>query len=45
VQDDLLKRHQVRLLGPCEGVDEHYYAISTERKVKHLVVQQLLNPR
>lgn len=45
VQDDLLKHHQVRLLGPCEGVDEHYYAISTERKVKHLVVQQLLNPR
>lgn len=42
VQDDLLQRHQVRLLGPCEGVDEHYYAISTERKVKHLVVQSLL---
>ena len=45
VQDDLLKRHHVRLLGACEGVDEHYYAISTERKVKHLVVQQLLSPR
>lgn len=43
VQDDLLQRHQVRLLGPCEGVDEHYYAISTERKVKHLVVQSLLS--
>jgi LysR family transcriptional activator of nhaA len=43
VQDDLLQRHQVKLLGPCEGVDEHYYAISTERKVKHLVVQSLLS--
>jgi LysR family transcriptional regulator, transcriptional activator of nhaA len=42
VQDDLMKRHQVRLLGPCEGVDENYYAISTERKVKHIAVQQLL---
>jgi LysR family transcriptional activator of nhaA len=41
VQDDLMKRHQVRLLGPCEGVDESYYAISTERKVKHLLVQHL----
>ena len=42
VQDDLLQRHRARLLGPCEGVDEHYYAISTERRVKHPVVQQLL---
>jgi LysR family transcriptional activator of nhaA len=45
VQDDLLQRHQVKLLGACEGVDEHYYAISTERKVKHLVVQSLLSQR
>lgn len=45
VQDDLLQRHQVRLLGACEGVDENYYAISTERKVKHLVVQSLLSQR
>jgi LysR family transcriptional activator of nhaA len=45
VQDDLMQRHQARLLGPCEGVDENYYAISTERKVKHPVVQQLLTQR
>lgn len=42
VQADLMKRHHVRLLGPCEGVEEHYYAISTERKVEHPVVRQLL---
>lgn len=42
VQDDLLQRHQAKLLGACEGVNENYYAISTERKVKHLVVQSLL---
>ena len=42
VQDDLLQRHQARLLGPCEGVEDHYYAISTERRVKYPVVQQLL---
>jgi LysR family transcriptional activator of nhaA len=45
VQDDLMQRHQARLLGPCEGVDENYYAISTERKVKHPVVQHLLTQR
>lgn len=45
VEDDLLQRHQVRLLGVCEGVNENYYAISTERKVKHLVVQSLLAQR
>ena len=41
-QDDLLKRSQVRLIGACEGVQEHYYAVSTERKVMHPLVQQLL---
>jgi LysR family transcriptional activator of nhaA len=41
-QDDLFKRSQVRLIGACEGVQEHYYAISTERKVLHPLVQQLL---
>ncbi len=41
-QDDLFKRSQVRLIGACEGVQEHYYAISTERKVVHPLVQQLL---
>ena len=43
VQDDLLQRHQVRLLGPCTGVVEHYYAISTERRVQHPLVSNLLN--
>lgn len=42
IQADLLRRHQVRLLGLCAGVEEHYYAISSERKVEHPVVRQLL---
>jgi len=45
VQEDLLQRHQVKLLGACEGVSGNYYAISTERKVKHVVVQSLLTQR
>lgn len=44
VQDDLMQRHQARLLGVCDGVEEHYYAISTERKVEHPVVRRLLTP-
>ena len=41
-QDGLRQRSQVRLIGACEGVQEHYYAISTERKVAHPLVQLLL---
>lgn len=41
-EEELLKRSQVRLIGACEGVQEHYYAISTERKVMHPLVQQML---
>ncbi len=44
VEDALLKRSQVRLIGACDGVQEHYYAISTERKVMHPLVQQMLRP-
>ena len=40
-----MQRYQARLLGSCEGVEEHYYAISTERKVEHPVVRRLLAQR
>ena len=30
VQDDLLQRYQVRLVGPCDGVEEHYDAIKAK---------------
>ena len=42
LEDALLQRHQARLLGACEGVEEQYYAISTERKVQHPLLRQLL---
>jgi len=41
-QEELLQRSQVRLIGACKGVQEHYYAISTERKVMHPLVQKIL---
>lgn len=42
LEEALLQRHQARLLGACAGVEEHYYAISTERKVQHPLLRQLL---
>ncbi len=44
VHDDLLARYGVQRLGPCDGVTEHFYAIGTEKKVQHPLVQRLLQP-
>ncbi len=42
--DDLLAHYAVQRLGPCEGVVEHFFAIGTEKKVQHPLVQRLLQP-
>lgn len=42
VQDKLTQRYDVQLLGVCEGVEEHFFAIGTEKKVMHPLVQKLL---
>ncbi len=44
VHDDLLAHYAVHRLGPCEGVTEHFFAIGTEKKVQHPLVQRLLQP-
>ena len=44
VHENLLAHYAVQRLGPCEGVTEHFFAIGTERKVKHPLVQRLLQP-
>ena len=44
VHDDLLVHYAVQRLGPCEGVTEHFFAIGTEKKVLHPLVQRLLQP-
>ena len=44
VHDDLLSHYAVRRLGPCEGVAEQFFAIGTEKKVQHPLVQRLLQP-
>jgi len=44
VHDNLLAHYAVQRLGPCEGVTEHFFAIGTEKKVLHPLVQRLLQP-
>ena len=45
VHEELLARYRVERVGPCEGIEEHYFAIGTERKVQHPLVAQLLHAR
>ncbi len=45
VHDKLCQRYEVRRIGPCDGVEEHFFAIGTERKIQHPLVQRLLPPR
>jgi LysR family transcriptional activator of nhaA len=42
VHEDLLAYYAVKRLGLCEGVTEQFYAIGTEKKVQHPLVQRLL---
>ncbi len=42
VHENLLAHYAVMRLGPCEGVTEEFFAIGTERKVNHPLVQRLL---
>jgi LysR family transcriptional regulator, transcriptional activator of nhaA len=43
VHDELTQRYDVQRVGMCEGVVEHFYAIGTEKKVAHPLVQRLLS--
>ena len=42
IHDKLTTRYDVQRLGPCEGVEEHFFAIGTDKKVLHPLVQRLL---
>ena len=45
VHDELVARYGVVRVGHCEGVEEHFFAIGTEKKVLHPLVQRLLPVR
>lgn len=42
VHEDLLAHYAVKRLGACEGISEQFFAIGTEKKVQHPLVQRLL---
>jgi LysR family transcriptional regulator, transcriptional activator of nhaA len=42
IDQKLTSRYDVKRIGPCEGVEEHFFAIGTEKKVAHPYVQRLL---
>ena len=45
VHDDLLAHYAVHRIGACDGIAEHFYAIGTEKKVQHPLVQRLLQAK
>ena len=42
VQAELMTRYDVKKVGGCEGVQEHFFAIGAHKKVLHPLVQKLL---
>lgn len=42
VHDELLSQYNVKRVGACEGVEEHFHLIVAEKKVQHPLVQRLL---
>lgn len=42
VHDEVVARYGVRRIARCDGVEERYYAIGTERRVAHPLVLRLL---
>ncbi|PTT90751.1 LysR family transcriptional regulator [Pelomonas sp. HMWF004] len=45
VEDALTARHGVVRVGACEGVEEFFYAVGTDKKITHPLVRQLLPQR
>jgi LysR family transcriptional activator of nhaA len=41
VEDDIVKRYQVKPIGRVEAVTERVYAISVERRITHPIVKEL----
>lgn len=45
VHDDLVARYGVKRIGGCDGVEEQFFAIGTEKRVRHPLVERLLPER
>ncbi len=42
--DELTSRYGLQCIGQCDGVEEYFFAIGTEKKVQHPLVQRLITP-
>ena len=42
VQAELIARYDVKRVGACDWVEEHFFAIGVHKKVRHPLVQKLL---
>ena len=38
IQDEICRQYEAELVGEMDGVREHFFAISAERKIKHPAV-------
>ncbi|RQO61897.1 LysR family transcriptional regulator [Paucibacter sp. KBW04] len=45
MHEKLTARYELRKVGVCEGVEEHYFAIGTNKKISHPLVRRLLPDR
>lgn len=45
MRDDLTTRYNVKRVGNCDGAEEHFFAVATEKKIMHPLVKQLLSTR
>jgi len=45
VSDEMTARYRVKPVGACSGVEEHFYAITSDKKVEHPLVRRLTRPR
>lgn len=43
VAEDILARHDLAMLGSIDQIEQHFYAISVERKIKNPAVQAICN--
>jgi LysR family transcriptional activator of nhaA len=42
MHDDLTTKYDVKRLGDCDGVEEHFFAVATEKKIIHPLVKKVL---
>jgi LysR family transcriptional activator of nhaA len=42
MHDDLTRRYEVKMLGDCDGVEEQFFAVATEKKIMHPLVKRVL---